>query len=104
MSELVSAFKCILKNQVEPLAEADRQEAYRILVEENFDDFLGYLEYTGSISTSVREFLSFDMFLYEVNEKGHYLNYYEEDSDKRNELIEIVFDGQVDKYANNYED
>lgn len=103
MSELVSAFKCILNHNVESLAEADRQEAYTILVEEPLDDFLGYLEDKGSINKSIREFLSFDMFLYEVDETGYYLNYYEEDFDKRNELIEVVFDGQVDKYAENYE-
>ena len=104
-SKLVSAFECIIESNVDELAEEDRQEAYRILVEENLDDFLGYLEDKGSISTSVREFLSFDMFLYEVDtETGNYLNYYEEDFDKRTKLIEKVFDRQVDKYAENYED
>ena len=88
---------------VEPLAEADRQEAYTILVEKSLDDFLDYLKDKGSISKSIREFLGLDMFLYEVDETGYYLNYYEEDFDKRNELIEVVFDGEVDKYAENYE-
>ena len=102
-SKLVSAFECIIESNVDELAEEDRQEAYRILVEESFNDFLEYLEDKGSISTSVREFLSFDMFLYEVDtETGAYLNYYEEDFDKRTKLIEKVFDGQVDKYAENY--
>lgn len=104
MSELVSAFKCILENKVEPLAEADRQEAYTILVEEPFSEFLDYLEEKGSIDKDIKDFLSFDMYLYEINEKGHYLNYYEEDFDKRNELVEKVFDGQVDEYAENYEE
>ena len=104
MSELVSAFKCIIENKVEPLAEADRQEAYTILVEEPFSEFLDYLEYVGSIDKDIKDFLSFDMFLYEVDDNGNYLNYYEEDFDKRNELIEVVFDGQVDKYAENYKD
>ena len=103
MSELVSAFKCILKNQVEPLVEVDRQEAYNILVEESLDDFLGYLEDKGSINKRIREFLGLELFLYEIDDNGNYLNYYEEDFDKRNELIEVVFDGQVDKYAENYE-
>ena len=103
MTELVSAFKCILNNQVEPLAEADRQEAYTILVEESLDDFLGYLEDKGSINKRIREFLGLEIFLYEVDDNGNYLNYYEEDFDKRNELIEKVFDGQVDEYAENYE-
>lgn len=103
MSELVSAFKCILKNKVEPLAEADRQEAYTILVEEPFSEFLDYLEDKGSMDKIIKDFLSLDMYLYEINEKGYYLGYYEEDFDKRNELIEVAFDGQVDKYAENYE-
>ena len=102
MSELVSAFKCILKNKVEPLAEADRQEAYTILVEEPFSEFLDYLENKGSIDKNIKDFLSLDMYLYEVNEKGNYINYYEEDFDKRNELIEVVFDGTVDEYGENY--
>lgn len=103
MSELVSAFECILKNKVEPLAEADRQEAYTILVEEPFSEFLDYLEDKGSINKNIKDFLSLDMYLYEVNEKGHYLGYYEEDFDKSTELVEKVFDGQVDEYAENYE-
>lgn len=102
-SKLVSAFECIIESNVDELAGEDRQEAYRILVEESFNDFLEYLEDKGSISTSIREFLSFDMFLYEVDTKtGAYLNYYEEDFDKRTKLIEKVFDGQVDDYAENY--
>ena len=102
MSKMVSAFKCILNHNVEPLAEADRQEAYNILMKESLDDFLGYLEDKRSISKCIREFLGLDMFLYRVAETGYYLNYYEEDFDKRNELIEVVFDGEVDKYAENY--
>lgn len=104
MSKLVSAFDCILNHNVEPLAEEDRQEAYNILVENSLDDFLGYLEDKRSISKSIREFLGLDMFLYEVDETGYYLNYYEDDFDKRTQLVEKVFDGQVDKYAKNYKE
>ena len=103
MSEMVSAFKCILKNKVEPLAEADRQEAYTILVKEPFSEFLDYLEDKGSTDKAIKDFLSLDMYLYEVNEKGYYINYYEEDFDKKTELVEVVFNGQVDEYAENYE-
>ena len=104
-SKLVSAFECIIENNIEALAEVDRQEAYRILVEENLDDFLGYLEEKQAISKSIREFLSFDLYQYEIEtETGNYLNYYEEDFDKRTKLIEKVFDGQVDDYAENYGD
>lgn len=104
MSELVSAFKCILKNKVEPLTEADRQEAYNILVEESLGEFLGYLEDKGCIDKHIRSYLSFELFLYEVDDNGEYMNYYEEDFDKRNELIEVVFDGTVDEYGEAYED
>lgn len=104
MTKLVSAFKCILKNRVEPLAEADRQEAYAILVEESFEEFLYFLETKGSIDERIRHFLGLDMYLYEVDDNGNYLNYYEEDFDKKTKLIEKVFDGQVDKYAENYEE
>ena len=93
-----------IKNKVEPLAEEDRQVAYAVLVEESFSEFLDYLEDKGSIDKRTKDFLCYDMYLYEVNEKGYYLNYFEEDFDKRNELIEVVFDGTVDEYGENYED
>lgn len=104
MSELISAFECILTNKIKPLAEEDRQEAYNILVEEPFSEFLDYLEDKGSIDKNIKDFLSLDMYLYEVNEKGNYINYYEEDFDKRNKLVEVVFDGTVDEYGEAYED
>ena len=102
MSKLVSAFDSIIENVVIPLAEEDRQEAYRVLVEETLTDFLYYLFEKEVIDDNVKSFLSVDMFLYEVDENGKYLNYYEDDFDKRTKLVEKVFDGQVDKYADNY--
>ena len=101
-SKLVSAFNFVLNHWVKPLAEEDRQEAYSILMGESLDDFLFFLETKGSIDERTRHFLFFDIFLYELDDNGEYLNYYEEDFDKRNELIEKVFDGQVDDYAENY--
>lgn len=104
MSEMVSAFKFVLNHWVKPLAEEDKQEAYNILMGESLDDFLFFLETKGSIDERTRHFLFFDMFLYELDDNGEYMNYYEEDFDKRNALIEVVFDIQVDKYAENYKD
>ena len=102
-SKLVSAFELILYNEIGVLKEQDRQEAYKVLVEEYFCEFLDYLLEKEVMNEKVRYFLATDMYLYEIDtETGEYLNYYEEDFDKRNKLIEKVFDGNVDKYANNY--
>ena len=104
-SKLVSAFECIIDNKVGTLAEEDRQNAYRILVEDTLGEFLGYLEDKEVIDKHIREFLSLELFQYEVDrETGEYLNYYEEDFDKRTKLIEKVFDGTVDEYGEAYED
>ena len=104
-SKLVSAFECIINNTIEPLCEKDRQEGYQILVEDSFNDFLNFLQEKGSITDFAHGFLAYDLYQYEVDtETGEYLNYYEEDFDKRTKLIEKVFDGQVDDYAEDYED
>ena len=103
-SRLVSAFECIIENSVEPLCNNDKAEGYRILMEDSFNDFLNFLEEKGSITEFAHGFLAYDLYLYEVNEKGYYLNYYEEDFDKRNRLIDRVFGGEVDKYAELYKE
>lgn len=102
MSEMVSAFKFVLNHWVKPLAEEDKQEAYNILMGESLDDFLFFLETKGSIDERIRHFLFFDMFLYDLDDNGEYMNYYEEDYDKEAELEKVIFDGDMDKYAMNY--
>ena len=101
-SKMVSAFDYYLTT-ITPLLEKDSQEGYTILVEESFDTFLEFLEEKGSIPKSAQDFFTFDSYLYEVDDKGKYLNYYEEDFDKRNQIVEKAFGGEVDKYARIYE-
>lgn len=102
-SKLVSAFECILNNKVGVLKESNRQEAYKILVEEYFCEFLDYLEEKNVIDNNTKLFLSMEMYLYEIDSMtGEYLNYYEEDFDKRNKLIEKVFNENIDEYAEKY--
>ena len=100
-SKLVSAFEYYLTT-IDPLLEDYAEEGYKILMEESFDTFLEFLEEKGSIPKSAQEFFTFDAYLYEIDEEGNYLNYYEENFDKRNEIVERAFGGEVDKYAQTY--
>jgi hypothetical protein len=44
------------------------------------------------------------MFLYELDEDGQPTNYFEDDYDKRKLLLEKVFNGEIEKYAEIYKE
>ena len=101
--KLVSAFEYFMALS-EPLTENKRQEAYKIFVEESFDELINFCEEDGCISPECANFLHFDMFLYEVNKKGHYLNNYETDYDKQVVFLNKIFNNQIEEYAKNYKE
>ena len=97
---LVSAFDFFLAHNTNSITdEAKKQEAYDIFVEESLDDFLGFLLENNFIDKLCYEFMTYDLFLYELGEDNTYLNYYEEDYDKQVKLLNKVFDNNVEKYA-----
>lgn len=101
--KLVSAFDFYMA-QVVPLEEEYRQEAYTIFVEDSLDEFIDYCTEKGSISEGGQKFFHYDMFLYELDEDGQPTNYFEDDYDKRKLLLEKVFNGEIEKYAEIYEE
>ena len=101
--KLTTAFEYFMSLS-EALPRNQRQEAYKIFVEEQFDELINFCEENGCISRECAEFLHFDMFLYEVNEKGHYLNYYEVDYDKQVKFLNKIFDNEIEEYAKNYKE
>ena len=103
VSKLVSAFEYFMSIS-EALPKSQRQEAYRIFVEEQLDDLINFCKENGCISPECADFLHFDMFLYEVNERGHYLNYYEVDYDKQVIFLNKIFDHEIEEYAKNYKE
>ena len=100
-TKLVSAFD-VLVAQILPLDDKYCQEAYKYLVEESFDEFLNFCSENGCFNKQTLEFLKFDVYVYEVDKDGNYVNYYEEDFDKRNKIVEKIFNN-INKYANVYE-
>ena len=101
--KLVSAFEFYMA-QVVPLREEYRQEAYKIFVEESLDEFIDYCADKESISEGGQKFFHYDMFLYELDEQSQPTNYFEDDYDKRSKLLDKVFNGEIQKYADNYKE
>lgn len=98
-SNIVPCWNFVLETQIEPIKKEDRPEAYNILVEESFDEFLEYARDKGAIlSDRILTYLQLECYDYEIN-SHEYLNYYEENYDKRNQLLDVLFDYEIDEYT-----
>ena len=85
--------------KTEPIPEEHREEAYKIYAEESFYDFLLYLNSDlGIITDGCMEVFNLFCFDYDLDEE----NYYELNLDRTNLLLNILFDNNVQEYADRY--
>jgi hypothetical protein len=101
---LLPTYEFILKTQIKPLREDLREEAYKILVEETFDEFLEFANDNLSLSGNALKYLLYDCYVFEVDEDGEYTNYNEVNPEKRKDIVNILFDGKINKYGDKYKE